>query len=240
MSRALYKQLTDDFLEKIGTGEIKVGERLPPEDHYAEQLGVSRSTLRLAFNQLELSGIIKRKKRGGTQVISDKPVERYNMVSGGIYDILSLGRDSLLSVSDVRFVKTEEVDDLASYQGISSRWLCIAGSRLIADQKTPYTCTQVYVPDRYSELTVKPGDRIPSVFRKIEEQYGVCVGRVKQSVSCIPCPEASAELMGMKEGEPVMTILAELMDGDAHLLEVGFSYFDPSRLNISSDVQIAR
>jgi len=68
MSRALYKILADDLLLKISNGEIKVGERLPPEAEYAEQLGVSRSTLRQAFSQLEHSGILKRRKRGGTEV----------------------------------------------------------------------------------------------------------------------------------------------------------------------------
>jgi len=84
MSRALYKILVDDILRKIGSGEIAVGERLPPEAEYAESLGVSRSTLRQAFAQLEQNGIIKRRKRGGTEVISNTPVQKFNMVTNGL------------------------------------------------------------------------------------------------------------------------------------------------------------
>jgi len=85
MSRALYKILVDDFMRKIASGEIAVGERLPPEAEYAETLGISRSTLRQAFARLEQSGVIKRRKRGGTEVISNKPVPRFNMVTSGFY-----------------------------------------------------------------------------------------------------------------------------------------------------------
>jgi len=125
MSRPLYKQLVDSFLAQIDDGSIKVGERLPPESDYAEQLGVSRSTLRLAFSELERSNIIKRRKRGGTEVISDKPVKRYNMITDGMMDILSLGEGTLLLLSDVGFIDGGDVEDLADFVDVSKRWLSI-------------------------------------------------------------------------------------------------------------------
>jgi len=115
MSRALYKILVDDILRKIASGDIVVGERLPPEAEYAQSLGVSRSTLRQAFSRLEQNGIIKRRKRGGTEVISNKPVQRFNLVNAGFFDVLSIARDTLLVVTDISEVAAETVEDLAEF-----------------------------------------------------------------------------------------------------------------------------
>lgn len=240
MSRALYKRLTDDLLTKITTGDIKVGERFPPEADYASQLGVSRSTLRLAFNQLEVSGILKRRQRGGTEVISNKPMKRYDMISGNIYDVLSIGPNACLDVSDIQSVKAEDVEILANYQGISSHWLNCAGSRHIVDQQMPYTCTHVYVPERYSGFQIQVGDHFQSVFNEIEKHYDVSVGIVKQSVSAISCPELPAKIMGLEEGVPVLTTFTEMEDTEGNILELVSNYFDPLRVNINSNVRISR
>lgn len=71
-----------------------VGDKFPPEADYAAELGVSRSTLRLAFADLEASGVLKRRKRAGTVIISDAPRQRFNMATTGINELLSLGRDT--------------------------------------------------------------------------------------------------------------------------------------------------
>lgn len=63
--KALYLQVSDTILKQISAGERKVGDRLPPEADFATELGVSRSTLRLAFNQLESHGVLRRRKKAG-------------------------------------------------------------------------------------------------------------------------------------------------------------------------------
>jgi DNA-binding FadR family transcriptional regulator len=67
-------------LERLGTairlGLIKPGERLPAERDLAEQLGISRSTLRQALATLTASGhlVAVRGRAGGTFVSASPPV----------------------------------------------------------------------------------------------------------------------------------------------------------------------
>lgn len=55
--------------EKIHSGELKLGDRLPPERDLAKQLGVSRPTLRAGIRSLAAVGVLKSKQGAGTFVV---------------------------------------------------------------------------------------------------------------------------------------------------------------------------
>jgi DNA-binding FadR family transcriptional regulator len=55
-----YEQLADLLRERITSGELREGDRLPSETALAEQAGVSRSTVREALRTLEQAGLITR------------------------------------------------------------------------------------------------------------------------------------------------------------------------------------
>lgn len=57
--------------EKIHNGELKLGDRLPPERDLAKQLGVSRPTLRAGIRSLAAVGVLKSKQGAGTFVVQD-------------------------------------------------------------------------------------------------------------------------------------------------------------------------
>ncbi len=236
MTRALYKQVTDNFLDNLRTGVIKVGERLPTEKVYAEQLGVSRSTLRLAFTQLEQKGIIRRRKRGGTEVISDHPVELYNILSSNVLDLLSMGVDTTMLVSEVSLVSHDEVEDLFNYPDVAEAWKSFNGVRIDPQHLLPFACVHIYVPDYYSDIDLKVDDRCPSVYELIENRYGVSVSRVKQTVSAKRCPKAAAMEMGLEEDDPIVSVFLEIWDQNDSIFEICCVYLDPSRVKIEADI----
>ena len=60
----------EQFERAIRGGELKPGERLPPEREIAQMLGVSRPTAREALQALTLLGILERRRGSGTFVTS--------------------------------------------------------------------------------------------------------------------------------------------------------------------------
>src|SRR6202167_2319844 len=54
----------------VRSGELKPGDRLPPEPQLAQRLGVSRSSLREAFKDLMYLGLIKSRAGDGTYIQS--------------------------------------------------------------------------------------------------------------------------------------------------------------------------
>jgi GntR family transcriptional regulator len=66
-TRPLADQARDALLRAIREDRFPDG-RLPPEAELAEQLGVSRGTLRAALQSLETEGVVSRRRRHGTYV----------------------------------------------------------------------------------------------------------------------------------------------------------------------------
>ena len=64
MSDTVIQQIEEMILD----GALRPGERLPPERELAEQMGISRPTLREAIVILESKGLLESRRRGGTFV----------------------------------------------------------------------------------------------------------------------------------------------------------------------------
>ncbi|MDE2308709.1 MAG: GntR family transcriptional regulator, partial [Xanthomonadaceae bacterium] len=58
--------IANDLERRILEGVLSAGERLPPERELAEQLGVSRPSLREALQKLASKGLVRTRQGGGT------------------------------------------------------------------------------------------------------------------------------------------------------------------------------
>ncbi|MBX4936460.1 FadR/GntR family transcriptional regulator [Rhizobium binae] len=68
-SRRLYRQVADQIRLMIASGELAVGQRLPAERELAEQLSVSRPTVREALIVLEVEGLVNIRMGSGIYVV---------------------------------------------------------------------------------------------------------------------------------------------------------------------------
>ena len=69
---SIREQVTRELQRRIFSGELAVGERLPPERDLAKLLGVSRSLVNLAVLDLESMGFVRIVPRQGTFVADYK------------------------------------------------------------------------------------------------------------------------------------------------------------------------
>ncbi|SIT10897.1 transcriptional regulator, GntR family [Roseivivax lentus] len=236
--RPLYAQLVDTLLARIAAGELKVGDRLPPEAEYAAELGVSRSTLRLAFAELESAGVLRRRKRAGTEIIGTEPRRHFHMATQSIDELLSLGRDTHLEIIGQRQVTSDSVPQLADLVSETGFWLEVTAQRRLGGAARPFSANRVYVPARYAGIATLLDGADRSVFQLIEESFGVAVARVTQSVHAVACAPEDAAIIGIAPGAPALRIDARLFSEDDTLIEVSVATFDPARFSVQSDVRI--
>lgn len=74
----LYRQLVDQIRQQILNGTLAASDRLPPTRAVAQQLGVSRVTVKSAYEQLIMEGFLESRQGSGTFVV---PLDIINDVS---------------------------------------------------------------------------------------------------------------------------------------------------------------
>lgn len=76
----LYEQVIDRLRHHVADGDLRAGDRLPPERELAGRLGVSRASVKQAIVVLEVQGLVEVRHGGGTYLVRDsldaEPVER--------------------------------------------------------------------------------------------------------------------------------------------------------------------
>jgi GntR family transcriptional repressor for pyruvate dehydrogenase complex len=91
----LSKQVLENIIQLLVSGQLKPGDKLPTEMELMEKLNVSRPVLREALSSLESLGVINRKTREGTFF--------NNKISSHPFSImLSLAQDNLQAMVEAR------------------------------------------------------------------------------------------------------------------------------------------
>ncbi|EOM76941.1 FadR family transcriptional regulator [Rhodococcus rhodnii] len=99
-TRRAFDDIIDQVRDRLPSGQLRPGDKLPSEREFAEQLGVSRNTVREALRMLEISGLIVLKKghTGGAFVVDTTS----HVVAQGILDGMTLTRYSLSDLTEAR------------------------------------------------------------------------------------------------------------------------------------------
>jgi GntR family transcriptional regulator, transcriptional repressor for pyruvate dehydrogenase complex len=91
----------ESLRRRIVDGELKVGDRLPPERELVRELGVSRTVLREALSSLEALGMVESRSTRGRFVASGGPSERSRRI---VAAWLHQHAQELLEVDEIRSV----------------------------------------------------------------------------------------------------------------------------------------
>jgi len=156
-NRPLYTQAIDSIRELILSGDYQVGDRLPKESTLAHQLGISRSTLRVAMGYLETCGLISRRPSVGTFVATLIPSN-----SEGSY-ISNLDRfETLLQIADRTEMDLDiifrEVEEMTAPSEIASAFGIPEGNPVLRMQivesidNKPAAYLDTYLADEVTDI----------------------------------------------------------------------------------------
>lgn len=94
----------------ISSGQLKPGDKLPPERQMAEKLGVGRSHVRAAIRKLEFYGILKTLPQSGTKVAGIG----ITALEGLISDVLKIEDADFASLIETRVLLEQQAAYLAA------------------------------------------------------------------------------------------------------------------------------
>lgn len=110
-TRRTFEEICDRIRARLTSGELKPGDKLPPERELAQQLGVGRNALREALRSLEIAGILELRKgvKGGAFIRSGDTAR----MDAVVQDMFSLGSISMAELAEARLHVQELVVRMA-------------------------------------------------------------------------------------------------------------------------------
>lgn len=231
----VYLQVQTKLMELIRRAGYGPGDRIPPERDLAEQLGVSRMTMRRATENLVQQGVLERRSTSGTYVREPRvtrPVG-YGVTLGLTQLLRQEGNEpgSRLLSFETRTAtqKVREALDLP----IGAKVVISRRQRLVNGQ--PFCVEVSHLP-----ASLVPGlaasDLIesPSLYSLLQERYGISIGRSDQLLSVASATDEEAELLGVAPGSPVLLLRSVVSDANGRNVEYLKSINHPDRVSFQA------
>jgi DNA-binding GntR family transcriptional regulator len=220
----LYYQLAQELERVIESGTLPVGERLDNEVALADQMGLSRATVRRAIGYLVERGLVVRKPGVGTRVVRPK-VRRPLELSSLFDDLASSGRQPSTRVLSLQ--RQPASGAVAHALGLDEGTPVVAIERLRSADGEPLALMRNHLPDGPIALTAEELEE-----RGLYELMRAAGARphvAQQTIGARAATAAEARLLGERRGAPLLTNRRVTYDAAGQALELGDHVYRASR-----------
>jgi DNA-binding GntR family transcriptional regulator len=220
----LYFQVAQHLEHMIESGELPMGTRLENEIDLADQLGLSRQTMRRAIEYLVGRGLLLRKRGIGTQVVQAKVTREVELTS--LYDDLAkTGRNPSTTV--VSFGTEPAPDALAAELGLAEGTPVYVFERLRFAGAEPLALMRNHVPEHLMRLSA--ADLEAQGLYNLFRANGIIMRIAKQSIGARTATAAEARALGERKGAPLLTMERSAYDEQGRAVEHGRHVYRASR-----------
>ncbi len=233
-SPPLYVQIADDLLDRIESGELRPGDRLPAERKLSEQLNVNRMTVRRAFNLLETQGLLERRQGSGTY-LADRKIERQASVL--ISFTRGMQRRGYLPGARVILFKRKPVEPpVAGVLNLSGSAMVYQIHRLRTINQEPVLLERLTIPIHRFPDFERHDLSIHSLYAVMQKEYGVTVDHARQSLEPAVALAYEAGLLEVPVGAPLMLELRVAFDQGGTPVEFGEDLYRGDRFQFVTEI----
>ena len=201
----LYRQIKSLILQSLEGGEWRPGEVIPSETELAGRFGVSQGTVRKAVDELAAENLLLRRQGKGTYVASHNDPRaffrflRLEALKGDIGPSISAPLECWRAKAGL---------EAARVLGIKLAEPIVIVRRLLQFSGKPVVVDEIYLPgDVFGGLTLEMLKNWPgSLYSLFESEFGVRMVRAEERLRAVAADRASAELLGVKEGSPLLSV----------------------------------
>jgi DNA-binding GntR family transcriptional regulator len=222
-----YQLLRQRLRDEIAAGAYPEGVRLPTESELVAEHGLSRQTVRRAFQDLVAEGVVYRVPGRGTYANRG-----YLRQLGSIEDLMSLSEDTTMEV----------------LHGLSRRVDVTAASRLRLDHDViytvvfrrlhdgvPFVVTTVHLPESVARLVFESPELADgavgtnTVIGVLEPHLDQPIAEAAQSITVAAADDLVAEALGCRAGHPMLRVDRLYSDTTGTPVELSVSHFLPEQ-----------
>jgi len=197
-----YLQLKSKLINAIEGGDLPAGTALPSERELADRVGLSRMTVRRAFEELVSDKFVEQKQGSGTYVLGQRLEQTVDRVLGFTDEVKNLGHkpgSRLLSAETV-CAELHVADALE----LSPNSHILKITRLRTADGEPLAIQTSHLVTGLLELSLERLKNLGSLYRTIEAQYGLSPQGARQTVSARMPTKSETGLLGMANNVPVL------------------------------------
>lgn len=226
--QALYSKLLSSIREMIK--DMEVGEKLPSERQLCIDYNVSRTTVRRAISDLELSGEVKRIQGSGTFV--DRPSAVRHNLSDYYSFTEQTKRLGNVPVSIIIEYHIENANSTtAEMFDITEEDLIIKFIRLRKSNDIPMMLETTFLNYAdFPEITMALLEKMP-LYEIFEEVYQRKIFKVQESYSVSNLDKKQAEILEVPSTEPALKISRVSTDKDDKVIEFTLSLARGDKFN---------
>jgi DNA-binding GntR family transcriptional regulator len=239
-----YQQIADAIARQISTGQLKPGDKLPPQREMAREWGVTQVTVTRAISALKSQGLVEVRSTTGAFVAQrDRPAR----LARHVFDktragaaLFADGETWVVTHADL----TTAPPEVAEALGLEEDQKAIRRRRVISDASGPIEVSTTWRLAEFAEiapalLSTAPFNLPMGALEYIEEQTGRLSSRCRETISARDADAEEAESLGIKEGDSVLVIQQTVLDTRSEPLEILIAVLRPDQ-RLYEDVPIDR
>jgi GntR family transcriptional regulator len=225
-----YKTLRQQLRDEIAAGLYGEGTRLPTESELVARHGLSRQTVRRAFQDLVAEGVVYRVPGRGTY--ASETGRRYLRQLGSIEDLMSLSDDTTMEVlSGLR--RRVDVDAASRMRLVDDVVYTVVFRR--CHDGVPFVLTRVHLPEPVARLVLGAPEMADgavstsTVIGLTEPHLSEPIVEAAQSITVGSADREVADAVGCAPGHPMLRVDRLYADASGTPVELAVSHFLPEQ-----------
>ena len=234
LGEAKAKQVYLVLRDRILSGAVAFGAKLPTEHELAEVHDVSRVTVRRALGELARERLIERRRSAGTRVIYRPVLAPMTAdISGMLASLADMGRRTAVKLLSFEYVPAEGA--VAQALGVPPDQMLQRSVRVRSADGEAFSYLTTYVPEKIS-LTFTRQELASRPLLDLLERAGVKVEHARQRISAgLATPDVAAAL-GVHMGTPLIELTRVVYDQSGRGVEHLHALYRPDRYAFEVDL----
>jgi GntR family transcriptional regulator len=196
-------QVEDALAERIASGTLIPGSRLPPEDSLIAEFGVGRTVIRSSIQNLVQRGLVE-VQRGGRYISRPKITQELTELTSFVEDMQAAGQNATATVRDHRIVAANET--VAQRLSIPAGTIVIRIQRVRLADGMPLSFDETYLPREIGEKVIEDDLENEPIFSLLETKYHIPLVEAEYRLESVLADTEVAEALQIRLRQPVFLI----------------------------------
>ena len=200
---ALYRQVKQDLIGRIDSGELSPGDALPSERELCERYGVSRPTLRQATQDLVRDGLLVVRRGVGTFVAQPRVRQQLGSVLGFTEKMTRDGRRASTRVLERGLHRSDELDaSIAAELQLDAKATVLRVVRLRLADDIPVMIETLHIsPDRFPGIADLDLETT-SLYQALRERFHIQITQLRETLEPVLLSEGDGKLLHARGRSP--------------------------------------